>query len=189
MLKQIPNALTIIRLLLIAPFLICLFHKQFDYVFYIFLIAGLTDALDGWLARGFSWQSDVGKMIDPLADKLLITASFISLAILHILPWWLVLLIFARDFTIVMGVVAWYLLIPKKPSLQPTFISKINTVLQLTLVMLCLYDQAFGLYIPLLIPILIGMTALTTSISFFDYVWTWGKKACQHRTSRRSTSN
>lgn len=186
MLKQIPNALTLIRLLLIAPFLICLFHKQFDYVLYIFLIAGFTDALDGWLARGFSWQSDVGKMFDPFADKLLITTSFISLALLHVLPWWLVILIFARDFTIVIGVVSWYLWIPQKePDLQPSFISKINTVFQLILVMLCLFDLAFGLRVPILIPIFISLAALTTSISFFDYVWTWGKKACQYRTSRK----
>lgn len=185
MLKQIPNTLTLVRLLLIAPFLICLFHKQFDCVLYIFVIAGITDALDGWLARGFSWQTDVGKMFDPFADKLLISASFISLALLHVLPWWLVILIFARDFTIVVGVVAWYLWIPQTPDLQPSYISKINTVFQLTLVMLCLFDQAFGLRFPILIPIFVSLTAVTTSISFFDYVWTWGKKACRYRTSHK----
>lgn len=185
MLKQIPNALTIIRLLLIAPFLICLFHQQFPYAFYIFLIAGVTDALDGWLARGFSWQSNVGKLIDPMADKLLISASFISLAILSVLPWWLVILIFARDCTISLGAIAWYLLISKNADLKPTYISKVNTVLQLTLVMLCLYDQAFALNLPLLMQVFLGLTAMTTSISFLDYVWTWGRKAWQQRISRK----
>lgn len=183
--KQIPNVLTLMRLLLVLPFLICLFHQQFEYAFYIFLIAGVTDALDGWLARGFSWQSDVGKLIDPMADKLLIVASFISLAILHIIPVWLVMLIFARDLTISLGVVAWYILIPKKPDLKPTYISKVNTVLQLLLVMLCLYDQAFVLPNPQWIHICVILTAITTSLSYIDYVWNWGKKACQQRISRK----
>lgn len=183
--KQIPNLLTLIRLLLVLPFLICLFHKQFEYAFYIFLIAGVTDALDGWLARGFSWQSDVGKLIDPMADKLLIVASFISLAILHIIPVWLVMLIFARDLTISLGVIAWYILIPKKPDLKPTYISKVNTVLQLLLVILCLYDQAFALPNPQWIPICVMLTAITTSISYIDYVWNWGKKAWQQRISHK----
>ncbi len=183
--KQIPNLLTLIRLLLVIPFLVCLFHKQFTYAFYIFLIASVTDALDGWLARGFSWQSDVGRVIDPLADKLLISASFVSLALLKVLPWWLVLLIFARDLTISLGVIAWYIWISKKPTLKPTYISKVNTVLQLLLVMFCMYDLAFGLRNAQWIPVCVFLTAVTTSISFVDYVWHWGKKAWQQRVSRK----
>jgi cardiolipin synthase len=181
MLKYIPNTLTVIRLLLITPFLFCLFHKQFDYAFYVFVIAGLTDALDGHLARFFSWQSDFGRLIDPMADKLLISASFISLGLLHVLPWWLVILIFFRDCLICLGVMAWYLLIPKNPDFRPSNISKLNTILQLTLVMLCLYDEAFGLHHPKLLTIVMLCTAATTSISLIDYVWTWGNKAWQQR--------
>ncbi|HVT62731.1 MAG TPA: CDP-alcohol phosphatidyltransferase family protein [Legionellaceae bacterium] len=178
-LKQIPNILTLIRLLLVLPFLLCLFHHEFVLAFYIFMIAGITDALDGWLARGFAWQSNFGKLLDPMADKLLIASSFISLAILSILPWWLVILVFARDLTISLGVLAWYMLIPKKPDLKPTYISKINTVMQLILVMLHLCDQAFSLHILPLLELCSFLTALTTTASFIDYVWTWGKKACQ----------
>lgn len=177
--KQIPNVLTFIRLLMVIPFLTCLFHKQFTYAFYLFLIAAVTDALDGWLARGFSWQSDIGRVIDPLADKLLIAASFISLALLNVLPWWLVLLIFGRDMTITLGVIAWYYLIPIKPHLKPTYISKVNTVLQLLLVMFCLYDLAFGLRHTQWVLVGVILTAGTTSISFADYVWHWGNKAWQ----------
>lgn len=182
--KQIPNVLTFIRFVLVIPFLFCIFHKQFIYAFYIFLIAGVTDALDGWLARGFSWKTDLGSIMDPLADKILISASFLSLAWLQVLPWWLVLLIFARDLTIFLGVVAWYLLIPKKPHLNPTCISKVNTVFQLLLVLLCLYDQAFGLPYLQWITVCMILTTVTTSISFVDYVWHWGNKAWQQRISR-----
>jgi len=183
MLKQIPNALTIIRLLLIAPFLLCLFHQQFTYAFYICLIAAVSDVLDGRLARWFAWQTDLGKVIDPMADKLLIATSFISLAILHLLPWWLVILIFARDCIISLGFIAWCIFIPKKPDLKPTNISKMNTVLQMSLVVLCLAEQAFAFQVPHLLLILVGLTATTTVITLLDYVWTWGKKAWQQRIS------
>ncbi|HAT9653444.1 TPA: CDP-alcohol phosphatidyltransferase family protein, partial [Legionella pneumophila subsp. pneumophila] len=107
-LKHIPNTLTLLRLVLIAPFLMYLFHHEYVKAFYIFIAAGLTDGLDGWLARHFQWQSFFGSFVDPLADKLLVASSFISLALLNSLPWWLVLLVFLRDFTISMGVLAWY---------------------------------------------------------------------------------
>lgn len=179
MLKQIPNALTMIRLLLVAPFLMCLSRYQFVSAFYIFIIAGFTDALDGRLARGFAWQSRFGALVDPVADKILITASFIGLAVLHILPLWLVMLVLLRDVTISFGVLAWYFLISPKPALQPTYISKINTVMQLSLVLICLFEQAFLMVIPMLKQLCLILTALTTSMSFADYVWTWGNKACR----------
>lgn len=181
MLKQIPNALTIIRLILIAPFLICIFHQQFAYAFYICLMAAVSDVLDGRLARWFAWQTDLGKIIDPLADKLLIATSFISLAYLNLLPWWLVVLIFARDCIISFGFLAWCLFIPKKPDLKPTNISKMNTVLQMSLVMLCLAEQGFAFNVSYLLQIGIGLTATTTVITLCDYVWTWGNKAWQQR--------
>ena len=178
-LKQIPNALTLIRLLLIAPFLVCLSHHQFVAAFYIFVIAGVTDALDGWLARWFGCQSTFGTFVDPMADKLLITASFIGLAVLHVLPWWLVILVFARDLTISVGVIAWYLIIPQKPNLKPTNLSKVNTVMQLIVVMLGLFEQAFGVISPWLSQTCLWLTMVTTLASFIDYVMIWGKKACQ----------
>ena len=185
MLKQIPNALTIIRLILIAPFLICLFHDHYACAFYICLIAAVSDVLDGLLARWFAWQTYLGKIIDPMADKLLIATSFISLAMLHILPWWLVILIFSRDCIITLGFLAWCFFIPKKPDLKPTNISKMNTVLQMSLVVLCLAEQGFAFQVPHLLPIMIGLTAMTTVITLCDYVWTWGRKAWQQRSPRK----
>ncbi|AHE68270.1 CDP-alcohol phosphatidyltransferase family protein [Legionella oakridgensis] len=177
-LKHLPNTLTISRLLLIIPFLVFLYQQEYSCAFYTFFLAGVTDGLDGWLARHFHWQSTFGSFIDPLADKLLIASSFISLALLGQLPWWLVLLVFLRDITISLGVIAWYWFIQRKLDFAPTRISKLNTVLQLTLVTLCLFELAFVKFIPYLIETLIIFTALTTAGSFIDYVWTWGKKAC-----------
>ena len=103
-LRQIPNALTLARLILIAPFLVFIYQNEYVNAFYTFVLAGFTDGLDGWLARTFNWQSSFGSFVDPVADKLLIASSFISLAIIGRMPWWLVALVFLRDITISIAV-------------------------------------------------------------------------------------
>lgn len=177
-LRHIPNALTLIRLVLIAPFLWLLYREEYVNAFYIFMLAGFTDGLDGWLARYFRWQSLFGSFVDPLADKLLIASSFISLALIGTLPWWLVILVFSRDLTISFGVLAWYWFIQRKLDFQPTMLSKINTLLQIALITLCLFELAFFKFAPYLVETLIILTTVTTTWTYIDYVWTWGKKAC-----------
>lgn len=177
-LKHIPNVLTLVRLVLIIPFLVYLYHKDYTHAFYLFIFAGFTDGLDGWLARTFHWQSRLGSFIDPLADKLLVACSFIALCLLGSLPWWLVILVFARDLTISLGVLAWYWFVQRKLDFAPTFLSKINTALQLMLVTLCLFELAFFKLDFYLINGLIILTTLTTVITYVYYVWTWGRKAC-----------
>ncbi len=176
-LKYIPNALTLLRLVLIIPFLMYLFHHEYVSAFYTFFLAGFTDGLDGWLARHFHWQSFFGSFVDPLADKLLIASSFISLALIGSLPWWLVILVFSRDFTISMGVLAWYWFIQRRLDFEPTLLSKFNTTFQLALVTLCLFELAFFKFSLYLVDLLIYLTALTTAITYIDYIWTWSKKA------------
>ena len=177
MITFIPNALTLFRLILIGPFLLSFYHQDYLTAFYLLIIAGFSDGLDGWLARYFNWQSPLGSFIDPLADKLLVASSFISLALLNQLPWWLVVIVFMRDFSISAGVIAWYYLIQRKLDFEPTYLSKINTVLQLSLVTLCLFELAFPPFSSHLIPTLILLTTATTTITYIHYVWTWGKKA------------
>ncbi len=177
MLKYLPNAFSLARLFLIAPFLLYLHHAQYAIALYLFLFAGLTDGLDGWLARHFGWQTRFGSFIDPLADKLLIASSFISLALLGTLPWWLVSLVFFRDLTISLGVMAWQRFIPKRLDFKPTWLSKINTFLQLTLIIFCLIELSFGKTAQSLTYLLIGLTTLTTSATYIDYVWTGARKA------------
>lgn len=176
-LKNIPNALTLFRLGLIVPFLMYLYHHEYVHAFYAFILAGITDGLDGWLARHFGWQSFFGSFVDPLADKLLVASSFISLALIGLLPWWLVILVFFRDFTISMGVVAWYWFIQRKLDFEPTLLSKFNTTFQLILVTLCLFELAYFKFAQYWVDVLICITALTTAITFLDYIWTWGNRA------------
>lgn len=179
MLKHIPNILTLTRLVLIIPFLVFLYQEQYPYALYLFIFAGFTDGLDGWLARQFKWQSAFGSFTDPVSDKLLIACSFISLASIGKLPWWLVGLVFARDLTISVGVLVWYYLWHQQLNFTPSFLSKINTVLQLSLVSLCLFELAFpSIQVSVLFQKnLILLTAFTTASSYMDYAWTWGRKA------------
>jgi len=165
------------RLVLITPFLIFLYHQEYTNAFYLFMFAGCTDGLDGFLARHFNWQSAFGSFTDPISDKLLISSSFIALALIEKLPWWLVILVFLRDITISIGVLVWYYILHQSLNFIPTFLSKINTVLQLALVTLCLFELAFFKINPTLLQTLIVFTAITTGSTYIDYMWTWGRKA------------
>ena len=176
-LRQIPNALTLARLVLIAPFLVFIYQHAYVNAFYTFILAGFTDGLDGWLARMFQWQSPFGSFVDPVADKLLIVSSFVSLAIIGRIPWWLVILVFLRDITISIAVLGWRWLIEQEPDFKPSYLSKINTVLQLALVTLCLFELAFAHIGGRFLGIVTVLTTITTVSSYIDYAWTWGKKA------------
>jgi len=182
-LRYIPNALSIMRLLLIVPFLIFLYQRQYNLAFYTFIFAGLSDGLDGWMARRFQWQSTFGSMIDPVADKILVMSSFISLGLIGLLPWWLISLVIIRDFTISSGVLVWHFYIQRHMDFEPTKISKINTIFQIILVTICLFELAYYQFPSLVINTLIVLTTFTTTVSFIDYVWTWGNKAwLQHQS-------
>ena len=175
--KYLPNIFTLTRLVLIIPFLLYFFQKSFANAFYIFVIAGFTDGLDGWLARQFNWQSRLGLFMDPIADKLLIASSFVSLALIGVLPWWLVELVFFRDISICFGVIAWYQLMHRSLDFQPSRLSKINTALELLLVSYCLFELAFLLSYPGLRWVFIALITLTTTLSYIEYMWMWAKKA------------
>lgn len=176
-LRHLPNALTLFRLGLLVPFLLFLCRQEYVSSFYTFLFAGLTDALDGFLARRFHWQSFLGSFIDPLADKLLIVSSFIALALIGLLPWWLVALVFLRDLTISVGVLAWYYFIRRKLEFNPTLLSKINTTLQLVLIISCLFELAYFPFPDFFRNTLIGLTTMTTLITYIDYVVIGSKMA------------
>lgn len=177
MLKHLPNALTVLRLLLIGPILLLLYHAEYQYAFLVFFIAGLTDGLDGWLARRFQWQSELGSILDPLSDKLIIACSFVALALIGSLPWWLVILVFSRDLTICFGVLFWYCLVQSPIDFKPSIISKFNTVMQISLIALCVFELAFFKLPNIIMYCWILVTTITTAISYVDYVWTWGCKA------------
>jgi cardiolipin synthase len=177
-LKHIPNALTLFRLSVIPPFLLFLYYAQYELAFFTFILAGLSDALDGWLARHYQWQTRFGFFLDPFADKLLVAASFIALALLQQLPWWLVVLVFLRDFNIMLGIVVWHFVMQRSIDFSATWISKLNTTLQLIIITLCLFELAYYQFPSPFMTIWIYLTALTTGISYLDYARIWIMRAC-----------
>ena len=125
-LRHLPNLITCMRFILIGPILWALLTKCYPLAFYLFLIAGLSDGLDGLLARFFDWTTPLGALLDPLADKLLLMGSFIVLAYLQQIPVWLTIMVIGRDIWIMGGALLYrYWVGPL--DYKPVWISKLNT--------------------------------------------------------------
>ncbi|MBA5249854.1 MAG: CDP-alcohol phosphatidyltransferase family protein [Gammaproteobacteria bacterium] len=176
--SSLPNTLSILRIILTVPVVLLLLNHEFFWAMMLFFIAGITDALDGWIAKRFSCQTRLGSILDPVADKLLLVSSFITLYVINLLPLWLLALIFLRDLMIVSGTVGSFMGggEPEDRLLSPSKLSKINTALQITLV---LFLVASGLY-PALAEwhtIFFITVATSTVLSGVDYIWIWTEKA------------
>jgi len=185
-LKDIPNLISIARIMLVLPVALLLLKEQYSWALLLFFIAGVSDGLDGYLAKHFGWRSRLGSILDPLADKLLLVTSFLCLAWVGLIPIWLVVLVMGRDVVIVLGALAFHCLVGRY-DMAPTWISKLNTVLQITLVLaLVLSNGLYKLPEALLLGLVYG-ACLTTVLSGLDYVWTWGRKAyrARHLDDRR----
>ncbi|MES9939803.1 MAG: CDP-alcohol phosphatidyltransferase family protein [Candidatus Thiodiazotropha sp. 6PLUC2] len=175
-LSDIPNLISILRILLTLPIVWLLFEQQFSHALILFAVAGFSDGLDGYLAKRFGWQSYLGGLLDPLADKALLMSSFLVLGGQGLIPIWLVILVIFRDLTIVGGAL-YYNFSVEEVDANPSLVSKLNTLMQIMLVLLVVTDAGpFPLPYPLL-EWLTWATGLTTLISGVAYVWVWSNKA------------
>lgn len=171
-LHQLPNLLTVARLLLSLPLSLLLLGERYSAAFVLCLLAGVSDALDGFLARRFGWTSRLGSMLDPLADKLLLVSSTLSLALVGVLPWWLCALIVLRDLVILLGAGCYRLLVGRLV-FRPTWLGKCCTVGQIVLLLvLMLEQQLLPAFAVLREPLLLVVAALTLA-SGAHYVWRW----------------
>jgi cardiolipin synthase len=178
--RHIPNLITGLRILLVAPFLWALLEERYSTALLLFVIAGVSDALDGFLAKYFGWTSELGGLLDPIADKLLLIGAILALGWLNELPGWLVALVILRDLLIVCGAISYHMLIERLEA-APLMISKLNTLVQLMLV--CAVIVHYGM-IPLpeiLLTGLIALTAITTVWSGSAYVRQWSQRARNRR--------
>ena len=139
---SIPNLITLARILLVPVVVWAIASNQMLVAFVLFAAAGVSDAVDGFLAKRFGMASELGAYLDPLADKVLIVSIFVSLGIVEALPRWLVILVVSRDLLIVGGVMFSWIL-GKPVSVKPHPVSKVNTAVQLLLVGLVLAALGF----------------------------------------------
>lgn len=179
--EYIPNIITVLRLALVGPIVISLLTHHNQAAFWLFVVAGLTDAIDGYLARRFRWISRWGAMVDPLADKFLMVSTFLVLGYLSIFPLWLLLMLVVRELVIVSGGVVYHFWIGAYEFI-PTRISKLNTCLQIILIICLMFNLSYALIPAEWLEYLMLMVFATSLVSLINYIVVWGRRAWLQRT-------
>lgn len=169
---NLPNIITLGRILLVPFILWLIISGQFAAAFLFFLIAGLSDAADGYIAKHYGMATELGAYLDPIADKLLLVGIYLSLGLLHYLPAWLVILVATRDVLIV-GAVLLARVLDRPVIVQPLMISKINTTGQIVLAGVVLGALAFGFHDHPLLEIGNLVVAVLTAASGGAYLRDW----------------
>ncbi|MBS0555842.1 MAG: CDP-alcohol phosphatidyltransferase family protein [Proteobacteria bacterium] len=179
--RHLPNALTVLRMVLVVPLAWMIRDARYDEAVIVAAIAGLTDALDGFLAKRCGWRSWLGGVLDPIADKLMLVACFVTLGMVGAHPDWLTWLVVGRDAVIVAGAVAWHGLIGRIQA-QPTRLSKLTTVVQIVYVLAQLLHLSHWFDLPAAaLDGLIYLTAALTVASGLQYVVVWSGRALRAR--------
>ena len=169
---SIPNLITLARILAVPVILWAIISGEMWIAFALFLAAGLSDLVDGYLAKRFGMATELGAYLDPLADKAMIVSIYVALGIVEAIPRWLVILVVSRDIMIVSAVIlSW--LVDKPVKLKPIAVSKLNTVAQIVYATVVLAALTFGWEIPLLIGVLMAAVAVLTLLSVAFYVAEW----------------
>jgi cardiolipin synthase len=182
-LRWLPNTISVFRIVLIIPVSYCILQARYAEALALFFVAGFSDGVDGFLARRFEWHTRLGALLDPIADKLLMASAYATLALVAKLPVWLAAVVVLRDVVILGGATAYNFLIGPVQG-EPTFVSKLNTTLELILVVAVLAQASFGWPDDEVILVLGASVFVTVVISGVDYVVAWTKRA---RTVRRTS--
>ena len=173
---NIPNIITLIRIFLVPVLILFLQDGNYAGALWVFLVAGTSDALDGFIAKRFNMCTRLGSFLDPLADKLLLVSSVIVLARAGHLPVWLAFAIIARDIVIICGAGAFYFKVGRL-EMAPSLPSKLNTFVQICLIFLLIVQQARLAQVSGWFPFLFALTFVTVLVSGGHYVAVWGRKA------------
>ncbi len=169
---NIPNALTILRFCLVPAVIVMIGQGNWRAAFAIFLVAALTDALDGYIAKRFEMRTELGAYLDPLADKALLVSMYATLAIGGVLPAWLAILVVSRDVMIIGGVLISWLLGRPVP-IRPSMLSKVNTLAQISFIALKLAILAFGIETGAVVDVGLVLVASLTLASIAAYLAAW----------------
>lgn len=169
---HLPNIITLFRIALVPVLILLLKGHEYTASLLVFAIAGLSDGLDGYIAKRFKCVSHLGAVLDPIADKLLLVSAYVMLTIIGHIPFWLMLVVAFRDVLIVGGYLI-YVGLLGAVEMRPSYLSKFNTVAQIGLVVSVLAHQAFGWPAQLVVQGLIYVVLVTTVISGAHYLWVW----------------
>ena len=175
-LSWLPNAISLFRIALIAPILLLIVAGNFPLALGLFVLAGFSDGVDGYLAKRFDWHTRLGAMLDPVADKLLMAGTYVTLALTTLIPAWLAAAVVCRDVVIVGGAAAYNFLIRPVPG-EPTRVSKVNTGLELLFVVFVLSRAGFDWPDAISLVVLGAAVFVTVVISGLDYVLSWSRRA------------
>jgi cardiolipin synthase len=179
--RHLPNLISGLRIVLVAPLLLLIATERYEAALAVAVVAGVSDGVDGYLARRFRWQSRLGSILDPVGDKAMLVGSLLVLGWLHAVPRWLVLLVVVRDLVIALGALAWQRVLHNFVS-HPSWISKTTTVAQIGFVLWVLADRTFNWHAPMWLPV--WVVAALTAGSGLDYVLRWGwlaRRELEHR--------
>lgn len=175
-LSYIPNLICVFRIVLVWPIVVSLLEQRYVHSLLLIALAGFSDGLDGFLAKRFDWRTRLGGLLDPIADKLLLVSTFLTLTVTGLVPVWLTAVVILRDVTIVSGGLAYHALVAPVQA-APSPVSKINTGAQLLFLLGVIANHAFGMP-PREITLFLGALVLVTSVvSGLDYVIRWSRKA------------
>jgi cardiolipin synthase (CMP-forming) len=181
--RHLPNLICLIRIALIWPIAAALAASEYRSALLLFAAAAVSDGLDGYLAKRFRWTSELGKILDPLADKLLLITVFVEAAWLGLVPWWLSAAVVARDVMIGLGALTFRLWFGPLRG-RPTILSKINTAVQLLYVLLVMLSAAAGQPSRAVLETGVALTLATTVLSGLHYVVSFTRRVW---TPARST--
>lgn len=169
---NIPNIITLARIILVPIVVWAIASNQMEIAFAVFIVAGVSDAVDGFLAKRFNMTSDLGALLDPLADKALLVSIYIALGIWGAIPRWIVILVVSRDIMIVSAViVSW--LFDRPVQMKPLMVSKLNTVAQVAFAALVLGSLGFGFERAPYDLVLMGLVTVFTLVSVSLYLVEW----------------
>lgn len=186
--NQIPNILTVLRILLVIPFAMSVYSAHYLQALILFFVAGLSDGVDGFLARQFNWKSRFGAIADPLADKLLLVTAYVMLAWTSQIPMWLLYLVIGRDVLILAGALGYHFFVSHY-DIKPSWLGKTCTMLQIVYVLLVIMSLANlpmpqwavteGLFV-------VGMITLVSGVHYYVV---WGIKAFRFQNTKHHNND
>ncbi|MYD46080.1 MAG: CDP-alcohol phosphatidyltransferase family protein [Gammaproteobacteria bacterium] len=191
---QIPNIISVLRLFLIVPVAYGILYEHWEFVLIMLVVGGITDLIDGYLARRFEWTSRFGEIVDPIADKVMFGGACVLLTVEGLWPIWLLTIVLAREGVILGGATAYKLLF-KRLDIEPTLLSKTNTIILVSVIVLEVIGQIDFTYQDIVAKSLdvwggYGLVALFSIASGIDYVRLWGHRAfLEHQKLNSADTN